>query len=243
MSGASWILKDCFAARHLRTAADALSPEKRAVINRSSAFRSLLNVAPFTVPNRLLDFIVTHTSYQLREFNYRGKRIVFTRDMVRKVFDIPSGNRPVVLIKRSDQCELRDIYKEGNARPPISRAEKLLETCDATDEDTIIRSWDLLVLATVLNPGSGNMLSMDYLGSLLEPSTSNELQWDQHILDVAMEYVRKIQEKKEKMRESGAQGGEFWICGPLPFLGVCLPYPECFHFLLCFPYLFPPFFV
>jgi hypothetical protein len=61
------------------------------VIERSNAFRSLLNVAPFTVPNRLLDFIVTHTSYQLREFNYHGKRIVFTRDMVRKVFDIPSG--------------------------------------------------------------------------------------------------------------------------------------------------------
>jgi hypothetical protein len=120
---------------------------------------------------------------------------------------------------------LRDIYKEGNARPPISRAEKLLETCDATDEDTIIRSWDLLALATVLNPGSGNMLSMDYLGSLLEPSISNELQWDQHILDVSMEYVRKIQEKKEKLRISGAEGGEFWICGPLPFLGVYLPYP------------------
>jgi hypothetical protein len=124
----------------LRTAADALSPEKRAVIDRSSAFRSLLNVAPFTVLNRLLDFIVTHTSYQLREFNYHGKRIVFMRDMVRKVFDIPSGNMPVVLIKRSDQCELRDIYKEGNARPPISHAVKLLESCDATDEDTIIRS-------------------------------------------------------------------------------------------------------
>jgi hypothetical protein len=58
-----------------------------------------------------------------------------------------------------------------------------------------------------------------------------------------MEYVRKIQEKKEKLRESGAEGGEFWICGPLPFLGVYLPYPECFHFLLCFPYLFAPFFV
>jgi hypothetical protein len=64
------------------------------------------------------------------------------------------------------------------------------------------------------------MLSMDYLGSLLEPSTSNELQWDQHILDVAMEYVRKIQKKKEKLRESSAEGREFWICGPLPFLRV-----------------------
>jgi hypothetical protein len=138
-----------------------------------------------------------------------------------------------VLLKRSDQCELRDIYKEGNAKPPISRAEKLLESCDATDEDTIIRSWDLLALATVLNPGSGNMLSMNYLGSLLEPSTSNELQWDQHILDVVMDYVHKIQEKKEKLWDSGAEGGEFWICGPLAFLGVCLPYSECMHFFYC----------
>jgi hypothetical protein len=96
----------------------------------------------------------------------------------------------------------------------------LLE-CDIKDEETIVRSWDLLVLAMVLNPGTGNMLSMDYLGCLADPFSSVELAWDQHILDECMLHVKKIQEKKAKLRASGVVGGDFWISGPLPFLGVC----------------------
>ncbi|KAM0908893.1 hypothetical protein ACQ4PT_015163 [Festuca glaucescens] len=92
--------------------------------------------------------------------------------------------------------------------------------CDITDEETIVRSWDLLVLATVLNPGTGNMLSMDYLGSLADPFSSVELAWDRHILDECMLHVQKIQEKKAKLRASGVVGGDFWISGPLPFLGI-----------------------
>jgi hypothetical protein len=84
-----------------------LPRNKRDVIAKMSAFKSMLSVAPFTVPNRLLDFIVTHTSYQLREFCYHGKRIVFTTDMVSKVFNVPSGNMAVDLIKRSVPCQLR----------------------------------------------------------------------------------------------------------------------------------------
>jgi hypothetical protein len=77
------------------------------------------------VSNRLLDFIVTHTSHELREFNYHGKRIVFTKDVVSKVFDVPLGNRLVDLINRSVTCDIRDVYKQGSARPPI----KMLRRC------------------------------------------------------------------------------------------------------------------
>nr|XP_051199548.1 uncharacterized protein LOC127313055 [Lolium perenne] len=194
-------LKDRFGAKRLRLFIDKKLPEdKRDVIAKRSAFKSMLSVAPFTVPNRLLDFIVTHTSYQLREFCYHGKRIVFTTDMVRKVFNVPSGNRAVDLINRSVPCQLRDVYKQNNPRPPIKNAEKVLLECDIKDEETIVRSWDLLVLATVLNPGTGNMLSMDYLGCLADPFSSVELAWDQHILDECMLHVKKIQEKKAKLR-------------------------------------------
>ncbi|KAM0887595.1 hypothetical protein ACQ4PT_028924 [Festuca glaucescens] len=80
---------------------------------------------------------------------------------------------------------------------------KVLLACEDTDEETIVRSWDLLVLATVLNLGTGNMLSMDYLGSLAEPFSSVELAWDQHILDECMLHVQKIQEKQAKLRSKG----------------------------------------
>ncbi|KAM0905554.1 hypothetical protein ACQ4PT_017304 [Festuca glaucescens] len=140
--------------------------------------------------------------------------------MVRKVFNVPSGNMAVDLINRSVPCQLRDVYKQNNPRPPIKNAKKVLMECDITDEETIVRSWDLLVLATVLNPGTGNMLSMDYLGSLADPFSSVELAWDQYILDECMLHVQKIQEKKAKLRALGVVGGDFWISGPLPFLGI-----------------------
>ncbi|KAM0921319.1 hypothetical protein ACQ4PT_006956 [Festuca glaucescens] len=214
-------LKDRFGAKRLCLFVDKQLPQsKRDVIERRSAFKSMLSVAPFYVSNRLLNFIVTHTSYQLREFSYHDKRIVFTTDMVRKVFNVPSGNRPVDLINMSVPCQLRDVYKQDNPRPPIKNAEKVLLACEDTDEETIVRSWDFLVLATVLNPGTGNMLSMDYLGSLAEPFSSVELAWDHHILDECMLHVQKIQEKKAKLRSKGVVGGDFWISGPLPFLGI-----------------------
>ncbi|KAM0857854.1 hypothetical protein ACQ4PT_048216 [Festuca glaucescens] len=118
-------LKDHFGAKRLRQFVDKKLPQnKRDVIAKRSAFKSMLSVAPFSVSNRLLDFIVTHTSYQLREFSYHGKRIVFTTDMVRKVFNVPSGNRDVDLINRSVPCQLCDVYKQNNPRQPIKNAEK-----------------------------------------------------------------------------------------------------------------------
>jgi hypothetical protein len=61
------------------------------------------------MPNLLLEIIVTYTSHELQEFTYHGKRIVFTADIVRKVFNISSGNKHVDLIKKGDACELRDV--------------------------------------------------------------------------------------------------------------------------------------
>jgi hypothetical protein len=75
---------------------------------------------------------------------------------------------------------------------------------------------------------------MDYLGCLADPFSSVELAWDQHILDECMLHVQKIQEKKAKLQASGVVGGDFWISGPLPFLGVC-----CFSMFLSL--LFPDF--
>ena len=77
-----WISKDRFAAKRLRGISDDLTDDKRKIIKDHSAFVSLLQVSPFNVPNELIDFLAVNTSAKLREFNYNGKRIVFTKDMV-----------------------------------------------------------------------------------------------------------------------------------------------------------------
>ncbi|KAM0847565.1 hypothetical protein ACQ4PT_054933 [Festuca glaucescens] len=117
------------------------------------------------------------------------KRIVFTKDMVTKVFGIVSGCKPVVSLKRSEQSSLRDVYRGSNPRPDIPTTIKILTECDVTDEDTIVRSWDLLCMATVVDPRSSNHVGMDYLGSMSDPSKTYEYAWDEYILDLAMKEI------------------------------------------------------
>jgi hypothetical protein len=53
--GASWLSKDRFAAKRLSVVGREISPAKRTVIEQNSAFRALLNVSPFNIPNELID--------------------------------------------------------------------------------------------------------------------------------------------------------------------------------------------
>ncbi|KAM0894300.1 hypothetical protein ACQ4PT_024571 [Festuca glaucescens] len=147
--------------------------------------------------------------------------ILFTADMITKVFGIRSGPRPVVLLKRSENHALRDVYRGTSPRPDIPTAIKVLKDCLDTDHDTIIRSWDLLCLATVIDPSSSNHLCMEYVGSMLDPSRTHEYAWDEYILDLAMKEVSKIQKKRDKplVLEEGSSKFEFWISGPFVVLG------------------------
>jgi hypothetical protein len=94
--------KDRFAGKQLRSVADRLDLAKRSIIEAHSAFRSLVNVSPFSVPNELVDYVAEHTTPALCEFKVGKKRIVFKADMVSKVFCIHSGPNLVVLLKRSE---------------------------------------------------------------------------------------------------------------------------------------------
>jgi hypothetical protein len=156
-----WCSKDRFAAKHLWSIADKINPAKRAVIEANSAFRALLNVSPFNIPNELIDYVAENVTPALREFKVGKKRLVFERDMVTKVFGIRSGPKPVVLLKRSEQSDLPTTIK-------------VLTECAVNDEDTIIRSWDLICMGTVVDPGSSNHLCMDYLGSMDDPKKTHE---------------------------------------------------------------------
>ena len=146
--------------------------------------------------------------------SHKKKTILFTRDMVHKIFNIPSGPRAVELLKRNERCELRDIYREGT-RAPIKKSISVIKKASDNDVVTLERTWVLLCLALVLVPGTGNMVSLDYLASLKDLDELNEFAWDEHVLATALREARNYQLK----REAGASG--FWIGGCLPMFVVC----------------------
>jgi hypothetical protein len=114
-----------------------------------------------------------------------------------EVFSICCGYRPVELLKKSESSKMHVIYKSPtNSRPDIANPISVLKTCEDNDVVTILRTWDILCLARMVDPGSGNMCSLDYLASMVDPMRTQEFAWDEYLLDLAMAEVQKIQNKK-----------------------------------------------
>ncbi|XP_048538175.1 uncharacterized protein LOC125516965 [Triticum urartu] len=207
----------CFSAS--REVADKeLNANKKAVLEKSSfgTFKSpsgtfhfvCVSVAMFFIWNCIAMFFVLEFDMCLF-VSHKNKTILFTRDMVHKIFNIPSGPRAVELLKRNERCELRDIYREGT-RAPMKKSISVIKKASDNDVVTLERTWVLLCLALVLVPGTGNMVSLDYLASLKDLDELNEFAWDEHVLATALREARNYQLK----REAGASG--FWIGGCLP---------------------------
>ncbi|XBJ06482.1 hypothetical protein VPH35_012136 [Triticum aestivum] len=194
-----------FAAKRLCEVANTkLNDRKREYINEIG-FGDLTSISPFPAPHDLMEWIAINIDTDNRELRLsRNKVIVFTRDMVKKVFNIPSGNRPVELFKRHQHCELRNIYHK-NGRAPIAHTVDLLHRAGDDDGDTTKRSWVLLALATVLTPGTGNMVPLEYLKSLEDMDKVTDFAWDEHVLSVAI--------KKQA-------SSSFWVGGCFPMLAV-----------------------
>uniref|UniRef100_A0ACD5X000 Uncharacterized protein n=1 Tax=Avena sativa TaxID=4498 RepID=A0ACD5X000_AVESA len=166
----NFMSKDRFSVKRLRTIADNVSLVKRGIIEAKCAFRSLLNVAPFRTPNELTYFIVGHTT--LHEYKLQKNQMVFTRDMVRKVFGIRCGNKPIDLSNTGGATidEIREFYHVGKKRTKLSAAIDNLKNCADTDEETIIRTWDLVSLSSVVAPKTSNHVNLEYVGFMANPT-------------------------------------------------------------------------
>jgi hypothetical protein len=57
---------------------------------------------------------------------------------------------------------------------------------------------------------------------MVDPTKTHEFAWDEHMLELAMQEVKKIQHKKAQplVLEKGATKFEFWISGPFAMLAV-----------------------
>ena len=116
--------------------------------------------------------------------------------MVKRIFNVQSCDRPVKLLKKSDQRNLCNIYKEGNTAP-INHAIDLLKACSETDEVMVERTWILITLATILCPCTQNMINLEYMASLEDMASVHEFAWDEQFLEATMEEVVVFQDKKQ----------------------------------------------
>ncbi|KAM0910917.1 hypothetical protein ACQ4PT_013801 [Festuca glaucescens] len=190
-----------FGAKRLRKFVDnELNDAKRAVI-AMLCFADIARISKFHVPEELLEWVVMNIDPKLREYRHKvSKPILFTRDMLTKVFNVPSRGRPVERLKNSEHMELRNVYRDGD-RAPIAYLERLLRECADDDVVMIKRSFALLAFATVLFLGTNNMVPLDYLGSLLDMDTVHEYAWDEAILAFCMDQVAEFQEKRRLQKE------------------------------------------
>ena len=78
-----------------------------------------MDIKPFKVPHALIEFVVMHTNHALLEFKYKNKSIKFSKNMVKRIFNVPSSDSPMKLLKKSDEHDLRSIYKEEIGRAHV----------------------------------------------------------------------------------------------------------------------------
>lgn len=92
---------------------------------------------------------------------------------------------------------LRETYRVGS-RAPTRRTIEVLEGADVLDLVTINRTRVLLCIALMLSPGTGNMVPLDDLASLVEMHRINEFSWDEHFLAIVLNELKKYQKKRNE---------------------------------------------
>jgi hypothetical protein len=117
---------------------------------------------------------------------------------------------------------VRYLQVSNQRRPDIATDISVLKTYEDNDVVTILRTWDILCLAKVVDPSSGDMCSLDYLSSMVDSTRTEEFAWDEYLLDLAMAEVQKIHNKKAEplVLPPGSSKFEFSISGLFAMLGV-----------------------
>ena len=218
------MVKSQFAAGRLKDIVKGLDEKQRKLIT-DRGLGVLQDICAFSAPKGLLEWMIGKIDPELGEFrNTRNNTsILFNKQMVIKVLGLPHGSRPVVLLGKHDESPYREFYKiefNHGRRAPIHHAEDLLE--DKTlDDDTWFRTFFLLVVSTYFCPGTGDMLSLEYLGSLGDPKIVCEYDWGEHIFQHTMSEIKAFQTRSKKAIHDGNTQYQGWIGGCVPWVAVC----------------------
>ncbi|KAL6594297.1 hypothetical protein ACP70R_048490 [Stipagrostis hirtigluma subsp. patula] len=198
-----------------------LKPVQKHFITKNG-FGVVLDIPKFRVPVPFLEWLMEHTFATSNEFIYKDKRIQFTRDMVVKVFGIPSGTKPVEVSSPDFQIDalvdgLKAEYKVGRTYP-ISKCIQLVLS-EVEDELKFMRHFMLFLISSILIPGKANDTCVEYLYSLVDMTQFKEYDWAEQILYVLMCEVHRFHSLRDCLGRSVARK-HFWMEGCLPFLAI-----------------------
>uniref|UniRef100_K3ZNX9 Aminotransferase-like plant mobile domain-containing protein n=1 Tax=Setaria italica TaxID=4555 RepID=K3ZNX9_SETIT len=180
--------KTRFSVHRIRDLLPNLEDHQKQWINEAG-FGALLTLAEFSLPVKLVKWMLKHVDPLLREFRYRNKVIVFNRDLVCKILGLQNGIIPLRLSGDSEDVKkLREVYKDGD-RAKIAKCKEIVQS--SKDRDSFVRAFSLLALGTIYTPGTGNYVSLKYLHSLIDISEISTFNWVGHVLDELMNEVKK----------------------------------------------------
>jgi hypothetical protein len=104
--------------------------------------------------------------------------------------------------------KLKELYRDGD-RAKIGRCISI--ATESKDRETFMRSFALLALGSVYNPGTGNDVSLKYLNSLENVELISTFDWAGHILKELMDEVKKYQKFSPERLEKDHQIGSCLI--------------------------------
>jgi hypothetical protein len=176
-----------------------------------SGHGSLLSMSEFSIPVKLVKWIMQHIDPLLCEFRLDDKVIIFDRPLVCKILGFENGNKPLDLSGDVGRV-LCNEYMDGN-RAKLRKCIQVLKS--SKDRDSFMRAFMLLALGSVYCPGTANAVCLNYLHSLYDVSKIKEFDWAGHILEMLMEEVKKYQKLSPKQLERNHN-----IAGCLAILAV-----------------------
>ncbi|KAK8447806.1 hypothetical protein SEVIR_8G157001v4 [Setaria viridis] len=141
--------KTRFSVHRIRDLLPNLEDHQKQWINEAGV-GALLTLAEFSLPVKLVKWMLKHVDPLLREFRYRNKVIVFNRDLVCKILGLQNGIIPLRLSSDSEDVKkLREVYKDGD-RAKIAKCKEIVQS--SKDRDSFVRAFSLLALGTIYTP-------------------------------------------------------------------------------------------
>ena len=170
-------------------------------------------MSEFSIPVKLVAWIMKHIDVDLREFRLKHKVIVFDKQLVCNILGVPSGEEPVKFTSTADQYEAFQKIREPFMDGFKGKWPKCMEVLTKPkDKDSFMRAFMLLALGSVLCPGTDNATTPRYLYNLQDVSKIKSFDWAGHILHELMNQVRKYQTHDPQAEGASAS----------PYVGSCL---------------------
>ncbi|TVU07251.1 hypothetical protein EJB05_47299, partial [Eragrostis curvula] len=210
-------IKHRFSTYRLHDVVNSLSDTQKQFVERSS-FQKLLNVSKFSCPAPLMQWVMDHLIVGLAEFRQQDKCIKFTKQMMKLVLGVPSGELPVKLSSSNEAIcaiveDLKAGYVVGQKCSFANLTSKLLSD---ENEESFMRSFVLLVISSVMCPSTQNYVNLNYLYSLIDITNVGTYDWVGHALDILFSEVKRYQVKVG----TEISQGQFYVGSCLPFLAI-----------------------